>query len=291
MISIVIPLYNKREYVAETLKSILNQTYDDWEAIVINDGSTDESEIVVHTFEDKRIQLYNTKNKGVSAARNLGISKAKFEWIAFLDADDWWDKEFLASVFRSIQNHPKEKLFTTGRTRVFEDHLDRYKHSLLPNEGKTEILDYVRVLGKGGLPAINASSTVISKPLLLEKNGFKENMKAHEDHEFWLRLTAENQIVFINKPLSFYRKVDDEKRRVFSAVDFMMYLNTLQKVMKTLTPKRGKYLKSYCNRFITWSFYKNRKNYSPVEKNGIIKQSYGLISLFSKGILWILYRL
>lgn len=95
MFSIIIPLYNKADYVAETLRSVLNQTYNYYEVIVVNDSSTDNSLEIVSSFHDKRIHVYTKKNEGVSAARNYGIMHAKHDYIAFLDADDIWDIDYL----------------------------------------------------------------------------------------------------------------------------------------------------------------------------------------------------
>ena len=96
MISVVIPLYNKESFITETIQSVLNQTFADFELILINDGSTDKSEAVVKTFNDHRIRYKSIANSGVSVARNTGIELAKFTWIAFLDADDWWAPSFLS---------------------------------------------------------------------------------------------------------------------------------------------------------------------------------------------------
>ena len=104
--SIVIPLYNKESYIEKTLKSVLNQTFTHYEIIVINDGSTDDSEATVLEFNDKRIQLYNQKNQGAAVARNLGIEKAKYNYIAFLDADDLWMENHLETLKTLIQDFP-----------------------------------------------------------------------------------------------------------------------------------------------------------------------------------------
>lgn len=90
MISVVIPLYNKDKQIAKTLYSVLKQTYPNFEVIVVNDGSTDNSLSEVSKISDSRIRLICQENKGVSAARNRGIQEAKSDYIAFLDADDEW---------------------------------------------------------------------------------------------------------------------------------------------------------------------------------------------------------
>lgn len=101
MISIVIPLYNKEKSVVATLQSVLEQTYTDWECIVINDGSSDNSLEVVKNFidefkiDDFKFQILTQNNAGVSAARNRGIIEAKGEYVAFLDADDLWTDDYL----------------------------------------------------------------------------------------------------------------------------------------------------------------------------------------------------
>ena len=90
MISIVIPLYNKEQQIGKTLESVFAQSFQDYEVVIVNDGSTDKSVEIVEGMADKRIRLINQKNSGVSAARNKGIQESRGEYIAFLDADDEW---------------------------------------------------------------------------------------------------------------------------------------------------------------------------------------------------------
>lgn len=104
MISVVIPLYNKEKQIKRTLQSVLTQTFQDFEIVIVNDGSTDNSVIEVEKLKDPRIRLVHQKNAGVSAARNKGIEEAKYELIAFLDADDEWQSEYLAHNMNYIKN-------------------------------------------------------------------------------------------------------------------------------------------------------------------------------------------
>ena len=113
MISVVIPLYNKEKSIAHTLKCVLNQTYRDFEVVVVDDGSKDNSAAVVEQFEDKRIRLVRQKNGGVSAARNRGIAEARGEYVAFLDADDVWKQNHLESITNLIHQFPKSKAWAT----------------------------------------------------------------------------------------------------------------------------------------------------------------------------------
>ena len=100
--SVVIPLYNKEAYVAKTLNSVLNQTYRNFEVIIVNDCSTDNSLDVVKAARDHRIKIIeHSENKGLSASRNTGINAATHLYIAFLDADDYWDSTYLETILVS----------------------------------------------------------------------------------------------------------------------------------------------------------------------------------------------
>ena len=112
--SIVIPLYNKQKDIAATLRSVFAQTFADFEVVVINDGSTDGSENEVLQFDDNRIVYIKTENRGVSQARNLGIENSKGEYIAFLDADDYWFPGHLETLHQLITEYSEAGLFTSN---------------------------------------------------------------------------------------------------------------------------------------------------------------------------------
>ena len=151
MFSIIIPLYNKADYIAETLKSVLNQTYCDYEVIVVNDSSTDNSLEVASSFQDERIHIYTKENEGVSAARNYGIMHAKYDYIAFLDADDIWESDYLECQKKLIGTYPDAGIYSTAfyslekgkrklRNVLINEHIhflvhDYFKESLMA--GKT----------------------------------------------------------------------------------------------------------------------------------------------------------
>ena len=99
MISVVIPLYNKEHQIAETLRSVLEQTFQDFEVVIVDDGSTDKSSEEALKIRDPRIRFVRQENAGVSAARNRGIEEARFDLIAFLDADDRWKPEYLQTQY------------------------------------------------------------------------------------------------------------------------------------------------------------------------------------------------
>ena len=106
MISIVIPLYNKKELIVKTVQSILNQTYHNFEIIIVDDGSTDGSADEVKTIKDSRIRLISQKNSGVASARNRGIKESQGDFVAFIDADDLWSPDYLYTLISLTQNYP-----------------------------------------------------------------------------------------------------------------------------------------------------------------------------------------
>ena len=105
LISIIVPLYNKDQYIKRCLLSILNQTYNDFEIIIINDGSTDNSEQIVRELNNKKIRFYTTNNKGVSHARNFGIREAKGEYVCFVDADDYVSPNYLSTMIYNMDKN------------------------------------------------------------------------------------------------------------------------------------------------------------------------------------------
>jgi len=118
-ISVIIPLYNKEQFIKATLLSVLNQTFTDFEVLLINDGSTDSSVDIVSSFDDKRIRLYSTENKAVSHARNYGVSKSTSDLIAFLDADDLWEFNHLENLHNLYTSFPKCGLYATAYYKRF----------------------------------------------------------------------------------------------------------------------------------------------------------------------------
>ena len=109
--SIIIPVYNKEKGIKETINSILNQSYTDYEVVVVDDGSTDDSISVIHSIKSNKIHVYKQENSGPSAARNRGIREAKGEWILFLDADDELEPDALKTFNRLIKQSPEIKCF------------------------------------------------------------------------------------------------------------------------------------------------------------------------------------
>ena len=114
MISVIIPLYNKELSIASTIKSVLNQSFCQFELLIINDGSTDGSLNVIKEFTDSRLKILSKNNGGVSSARNFGMTNSKYDWIALLDGDDIWEKDHLLNISNVINDKNDVNVIATG---------------------------------------------------------------------------------------------------------------------------------------------------------------------------------
>lgn len=187
MISIIIPLYNKEHYIANTIKSVLTQTYTDFELIIVNDGSTDNSNDIVSKFTDKRIKIINQTNQGVSVARNTGINIAQGTFIAFLDADDEWCPEYLEKMYQLTIKYPNYSVFCTGQ-------INRVIHTL--PKGISIIEDHCKynyIFFTGCM--------FIRKKIFQEVGLFKEGIQLGEDRDMWLRICCKYKTVYLNEEL------------------------------------------------------------------------------------------
>jgi glycosyltransferase involved in cell wall biosynthesis len=279
MISVLIPLYNKERFIRSTIVSVLNQTFQDFELIIINDGSTDNSLEAVEEFDDKRIKIHTIENSGVSIARNFGVQNAKYHYVAFLDADDYWDKTFLNEIKKLITQYPAEKVFASGRISIFSDHKIEYSNPFLPKKNEVDKIDYLKVISRF-LPPVNSSNSVFKKLTLLEAGLFREGQKQHEDHDLWLRVCKGNEVVYINKPLSFYRKsiLNSGSQSKIRFFDFYNYLETILKVKNSIDKPRRLFFKTYYDKFILLTFIKNQSGFSKEEIQKFFKLNRKIVS-------------
>lgn len=195
MVSVIVPCYNQAIYLPEALNSLLAQTYQCWEAIVVNDGSPDETEKVAleYTRKDSRIKYVFKENGGLSSARNKGIELAQGEFILPLDADDIIHPEYMEKAMEAFEDNPFLKLvFCRG---VFFGVKNKVWN--LRYEGYEELLQRNHIF----------CSAFFRRSDCMAIGGYDENMrKGHEDWEFFIRLLDENSLVYqIPSPLFYYR--------------------------------------------------------------------------------------
>src|SRR5690606_968937 len=189
MFSVVMPIHNKKPHLARSIESVLNQTFKEFELILIDDASTDGSKEVIESYEDSRIKVFYRTEPGPGgyAARNLGIRMAKYDWIAFLDADDEWENSRLAKLVELSEDFPDAEVLSSGWKEYFNDrkiYLDDYSQKYL--NYPSHYFDIYTLLSDK--QPIWTSVAVVKKDLLLSVDGFDEKWKRGADLELWLRL-------------------------------------------------------------------------------------------------------
>lgn len=182
--SIIIPLYNKEISIEKTLRSVLAQSYSNFEIIIVNDGSTDNSLSVAESIKDDRIKIFTTPNKGVSSARNTGIARASNKYIVFLDADDIWYPNCLQEFKRLIEDFPKASVFCTSHSLNIKDIPSREKRYYVDNFYKATAESYARDV----VALLCTGCVAIRKECFDQIGGFNDSMKHGEDLDMWERL-------------------------------------------------------------------------------------------------------
>jgi glycosyltransferase involved in cell wall biosynthesis len=205
MISIVIPLYNKEQQIAKTLQTVLNQTYQDYEILIVNDGSTDRSAEIVSSFKDERIHLIHQKNAGVSAARNRGIAEARGEFVALLDADDEWKSDYLSTQMRLVEEYPGCDVFAVNYE--FCDELGKVTPTTvrrLSFSGNDGVLTNYFEVASHSNPPIWTSAMMARKSAFLTVGGFPVGVTSGEDLLTWARLACRYKIAWTREVKAVY---------------------------------------------------------------------------------------
>lgn len=222
--SIVIPLYNKELSIRETLLSVLNQTYQKFEVVVVNDGSTDSSLSVVESISDKRIKIINTENKGVSSARNTGIKSSSYDYIVFLDADDIWYSNCLAEFKYLIDNFPKASIFCTSHTLSIKDIRSRERCYYIDNYYKATAESYAR----DTIALLCTGCVTVKKECFSQTGVFNESLSHGEDLDMWERLASEH-VYAKSEIVTMKYRLDAENR---SDKTVQKKINKLKKVIR-----------------------------------------------------------
>ena len=193
-ISIILPAYNRENTIACSIQSILKQTWKDFELIIVDDGSTDNTCSVVETFSDSRIKYYRQENAGASSARNMGVIYSESDIIAFCDSDDTWKEDKLEKQIRFMEDNPEISLVYTAYMMHMHD-----KEVRVPNEGyicDRNILSRLLVKNTIGAPTI-----MVKKDVFRAVGGFDTSMKSLEDWDFAIKVAKKYQIGFIDEIL------------------------------------------------------------------------------------------
>ncbi len=197
--SIIIPLYNKEAHIVATLNSVFAQTFSNYEIVIVNDGSTDNGFEVVSEIKDNRIQLFNTKNQGVSAARNFAMQHAKGDYYAFLDADDVWLPNHLSELNKLTTHYPDCGMYCSNYEFDYGNFKTHPKFPTLP-KGKNWsgiVEDYFLA---SMVNRINTTpSTAIPKSIITDIGMFDTHFTSGQDTDYWTRIALKYPVAFTKK--------------------------------------------------------------------------------------------
>lgn len=199
MISIVIPLYNKAHTIVDTLTSVLNQTFDRFEVIIINDGSTDNSVEVINNFTvDERIRIFHQPNQGVSVARNEGVAKSNYQYIAFLDGDDQWLPTYLSKMKEAIDQFPLAGMYcSAGIVR----NTDGSQNSRINYKYQNQIVEID--FFENPHVYIHTSATIVLKEVFNKTIGFPKGIW-DEDFYLFFTIALRSKVIYSGFMLSIY---------------------------------------------------------------------------------------
>jgi glycosyltransferase involved in cell wall biosynthesis len=255
--SVIIPLYQKQNTIRRAIDSVLAQTYSDFELIVVDDGSTDNGSLLVKQQTDERVRLIQQTNQGVSVARNTGINSARYEYLAFLDADDEWLPLFLAEMCRLIHQYPSCGWYSCG--------ISYHTQRVLPKQNLLAegcYSNYFEVASQCNV--VTSSSVVIPVEVAKEVGGFPVGVIAGQDLLMWVKIASKYPFAYtpINCSIyhfvegNIYKRIRPDEPDIFSA-----YLDTDNEV-------KNEYLAMQAiHRGILHSIYGNKKLARAIERN------------------------
>lgn len=216
LVSIIVPIFNSEKYIAQTITSVIEQTYTNWELFLINDGSTDKSEEIIKEFEkvNRRIYVINLKisSGGPAKPRNIGLEKSKGEYIAFLDNDDLWDKEKLSFQIEEISKNNLDIFCSSAR-------VINQNNELIGELDKSKSFKFISSLFSTFnslliLNPINISSSIVKKRNFLRFREDKQ-LQSIEDWAFWIDyLDKESKIKISDIKMSSYREHENSVSKI-----------------------------------------------------------------------------
>lgn len=196
LVSIITPCYNSQDFLLETYQSIINQTYQDWEWIVVDDNSSDNSRKILREFKDNRIKIFfNKENKGAAFSRNRALKEASGRYITFIDSDDIWEAIFLEESINYLSTNSEELVYSSYKR------VDENLNKILDDFIAIDKVDFKRILFNCPIPMLTSvyDSSRIGKV-------FFPDVELREDHAMWIELLRKIKYArAINKPLGIYR--------------------------------------------------------------------------------------
>jgi glycosyltransferase involved in cell wall biosynthesis len=227
MVSVIIPTFNRENYVTKAIDSVLAQTYPDYEIVVVDDGSTDNTKEVIRKYKDKIRYLYQ-KNQGVSSARNSGIKASRGEWIAFLDSDDEWFPDYLLYQVDQIKKTLGPRVYITNALTLSEDGtISNYFEqnnisSLFKGASSLTINKPLLFVIKYRLASL--ITVLMKKDIVIEAGKFDERLSILEDYDLFARMSLLSSFVFINKELVYIIR----RKEAINNLTSQLYSNSMR---------------------------------------------------------------
>ena len=207
--SVILPLYNKAPYVAKAIGSVLSQTFTDFELVIMDDGSKDDSyEVASIAIGDRPYcHLHRQQNAGVSMARNNAVALSRGAYLCFLDADDWWEPYFLKEMSGLIEACPNAGAYGTGYTIVNETKNKTRVAPIGVEQGfKSGFINYCQVYARTLAMPLWTGAVCVPRAVFDEMQGFPSGIKLGEDFLLWIKIALKYRVAFLNKPLAFYNQ-------------------------------------------------------------------------------------
>jgi len=226
LFSVIIPLYNKAAYIDKAIKSVLSQTFQEFELIVVDDGSTDNplppkggsaaerlgklgfltpQILLPHLGFGGAVRIVEQQNQGVSTARNNGVKLAKYDYIAFLDADDTWEPTYLAEMKKLIEAFPEAGIYGSSYF-IVKNGKKRSAPIGVEQNFDRGLINYCQVYSKTLCMPLWTGATIIRKSIFDVENGFNPRLKLGEDFDLWIRVAMKYSVAFLNTPLANYNQ-------------------------------------------------------------------------------------
>ncbi len=199
-VTVIIPTYNAIAYLPSTVDSVIQQTFTDFEVLIVDDGSTDETVEWVSKLVDPRVRLISQANQGVAVARNQGIASAQGEYVAFLDADDLWEPTKLEKQVKCLDENPQVGLVNTSIVNI--DEQGKPLGAVNASDVEGNVLKYIveeNLILCGSAPMVRRSC-------LEAVQGFDQQLMSAEDWDLWIRLSARYDFAVVREPLVLYRQ-------------------------------------------------------------------------------------
>ena len=207
--SVIIPLFNKAPYVSKAIGSVFSQTFTDYELVIVDDGSVDDSAEVASKIIEGRSNccLLRQDNAGVSMARNNGVAASCGDYLCFLDADDWWDTNFLEEMSHLIEDFSDAGIFGTNYTIVNETkHKTRVAKIGVKEGFEKGYINYCQSYAKTMYMPLWTGAICVPRLVFDEMQGFPKGIKLGEDFMLWIQIALKYKVAFLNKPLAYYNQ-------------------------------------------------------------------------------------